>query len=66
PYLTRILTVADSFDAMTSNRPYKSRKSYNEAIEELKKYSSIQFDSAIVDAFIEVININKHVFEKVR
>lgn len=55
PYLARVLTVVDSFDAMTSNRPYNVRKTYDEAIVELKKYSGKQFDPEIADKFIELI-----------
>lgn len=55
PYLARVLTVVDSFDAMTSNRPYNKRKTYEEAIEELKRCSGTQFDSNIVELFIEAI-----------
>lgn len=58
PYLARVLTVVDSFDAMTSNRPYNRRKSYEEGIEELRKCSGEQFDPEIVKAFIEVIESN--------
>lgn len=60
PYLSRVLCVVDSFDAMTSNRPYNVRKTYEQAIEELKKYSGIQFDPGITAKFIEVINENKN------
>lgn len=63
PYLSRILTVVDSFDAMTSNRPYSVGKSYDEAIIELRKCSSTQFDPDIVDAFIEVVGENKDNFD---
>lgn len=63
PYLSRILTVVDSFDAMTSNRPYNIGKSYDEAIIELQKCSSTQFDPDIVDAFIEVVEENKNNFD---
>jgi diguanylate cyclase (GGDEF)-like protein len=59
PYLTRILTIADSFDAMTSNRPYNKRKTYDEALAELDKCRCGQFDPDIVKAFIEVIKENK-------
>ena len=59
PYLARILSVIDSFDAMTSNRPYNIRKSYDEGIDELRKFSGIQFDKEIVEKFIEVIQENK-------
>ncbi|GAA0177331.1 diguanylate cyclase [Clostridium sediminicola] len=55
PYLVRVLTVVDSFDAMTSNRPYNKAKTYEEAVEELKRCSGTQFDPEIAKAFIEVI-----------
>lgn len=58
PYLARLLTVVDSFDAMTSNRPYNRRKSYEEGIDELRKCSGTQFDPEIAKAFIEVIESN--------
>lgn len=60
PYLARVLTVVDSFDAMTSNRPYSKRKTHEEAIEELNKCSGTQFDPLIVKEFIEVIRENKN------
>lgn len=63
PYLARILTVVDSFDAMTSNRPYNKRKTYDEAVFELKRCSGTQFDPRIVDAFVEVIASNKEQFD---
>ena len=55
PFLARVLTVVDSFDAMTSNRPYNKRKTYEEAIDELKKCSGTQFDPGITASFINVI-----------
>lgn len=55
PYLTRILSIADSFDAMTSNRPYKESMSFNEALGELKRCSGTQFDPEIAEAFIDTI-----------
>lgn len=65
PYLARILTVVDSFDAMTSNRPYNKRKSYEEAIEELRRCSGTQFDPIIAEKFIEVIQENKDNLDKI-
>lgn len=61
PYLARVLTVIDSFDAMTSSRPYNKRKTYEEGIEELKKCSGTQFDPEIVNIFTNVVkeNINE-------
>lgn len=63
PFLARALTVVDSFDAMTSNRPYNRRKTYEEAIEELKQCSDTQFDPYIAEKFIEVIMENKDSFD---
>lgn len=59
PYLARVLTVIDSFDAMTSNRPYNKHKTYEEGFTELRKFSGIQFDPDIVEVFIETISENK-------
>jgi response regulator RpfG family c-di-GMP phosphodiesterase len=54
PFLARILAVADSFDAMTSNRPYRPAMERSIAIEELKKNRNLQFDGNIVDAFLKL------------
>lgn len=51
---TKILSVADSFDAITSDRPYRKAQSPEKAIEELKKCAGTQFDPKVVDAFIQV------------
>ncbi|MFT9496394.1 bifunctional diguanylate cyclase/phosphohydrolase [Anaerosolibacter sp.] len=59
PFLARVLTVADSFDAMTSNRPYNTSKSIEESIAELERCKGIQFDPLIVDAFVEVLKSNE-------
>lgn len=55
PLLARILTVADSYDAMTSKRPYKEAKTFYEAIEELRRCQNSQFDPVIANAFIEIL-----------
>jgi putative nucleotidyltransferase with HDIG domain len=55
PLGSRILAVADMFDAMTSDRPYRKSASHEVAINELKKYAATQFDPRVVDAFIEVM-----------
>lgn len=56
-YFARILAVADSFDAMTSIRPYQPRKSYRQAIQELIRCSGTQFDPEIVQNFVNAIHI---------
>ena len=55
PYLARILAAADSFDAMTNDRPYHPRMSVEEAVDELVKNKNTQFDTDIVDAFIKIL-----------
>ena len=55
PYLARVLTIVDSFDAMTSKRPYNIRKDYNQAIDEIKKCSGTHFDSDLADKFVNML-----------
>jgi len=62
PYLARVLTIVDSFDAMTSDRPYKRGKSFDEAIEEIKLCSGKQFDPQIASSFIEILLNKKYEF----
>lgn len=50
PLLGRILAVADAYSAMTSNRPYRTALSRNEALLELRACSGTQFDPEIVEA----------------
>lgn len=57
PFLARILTIADAFDAMTTNRIYKSRKNAPEAIKELKEYSGTLYDPEIIDSAINVLKL---------
>lgn len=59
PYLARIISIADSFDAMTSHRPYNNRKGHEEAIKELRKCSGSQFDPELVEKFISMIELKK-------
>ncbi len=55
PTMARILAVADAVDAMTSDRPYRRRKTIDEAIRELIDYSGIHFDPKVVQAFLRWI-----------
>lgn len=52
PIIARIIAVADTFDAMTTDRPYRKAMSSETALEELRKNSGIQFDKDVVEAFI--------------
>lgn len=58
PLGARILAVADSFDAMTSDRPYRSAMSATKAVAEVKRCSGTQFDPVIVKAFLKTPIIN--------
>jgi len=51
PLEARILTVADSFDAMTSTRPYRPPRDVLDALEELERCAGSQFDPELVGAF---------------
>lgn len=53
PLIAKIIAVADTFDAMTTDRPYRSALSEREAVEELKRFAGTQFDTSVVDALIE-------------
>lgn len=55
PLECRILAIADAYDAMTSDRPYRVALSHEIAIEEIKRFAGIQFDPAIVDIFIDIV-----------
>jgi putative nucleotidyltransferase with HDIG domain len=53
PKLARILHVADAFEAMTAQRPYRMTPlTPEQALGELRKFAGIQFDPAVVDAFV--------------
>jgi PAS domain S-box-containing protein len=59
PLWARILAVADAFDSMTSDRPYRKAFGREEAVDELKRCSKTQFDPEIVKAFINTLEGNK-------
>ncbi|MDY6862547.1 MAG: response regulator [Thermodesulfobacteriota bacterium] len=68
PILARIVAVADAFDAMTSDRPYRKAKKYSEALDEMIRCRETQFDPEVVSCFeicldkIENKDWNKEVY----
>jgi HD-GYP domain-containing protein (c-di-GMP phosphodiesterase class II) len=57
PLGARIIFVTDAFDAMTSDRIYRPKRSARAALAELRRCSGTQFDPAIVSAFTEEIEL---------
>lgn len=56
PLSARIVAVADAFDAMTHDRPYRTGRSRFEAMEEIQACAGSQFDSRVVDAFARYLS----------
>jgi putative nucleotidyltransferase with HDIG domain len=54
PIVARVVTVADVFDAITSNRPYRTALAIEEASEEISRGTGSHFDPAVVEAFLRV------------
>ncbi|MDO8736303.1 MAG: response regulator [Thermoleophilia bacterium] len=54
PLGSRILAVADAYEAMTADRPYRQSLTTDEAVAELRRCSGEQFDATIVEAFLEI------------
>ena len=55
PILSRILAIADAFEAMTADRPYRGRMSVEAAVQELRNNAGTQFDPELVEVFIEKV-----------
>ncbi len=55
PLESRILAVADAYEAMTADRPYRQAMSAPAAVEQLERGAGTQFDAAVVDAFIRAL-----------
>lgn len=60
PLESRILALVDSYDAMTSDRPYRKAMTNREAIAELRRFAGVQFDPDLVEVFVtSVMDKNK-------
>ncbi|MFZ5649698.1 MAG: HD-GYP domain-containing protein [Bacillota bacterium] len=58
PLECRMLSIADAYDAMTSDRPYRKAMSVEKAVSELKRCAGVQFDTVLVEIFIGILEIN--------
>lgn len=58
PYLARIVSVADTFDAMTSRRSYRQALDFNYTMSEIEKCRGTQFDPKIADVFLDILKTN--------
>ncbi|MBW2477980.1 MAG: HD domain-containing protein [Deltaproteobacteria bacterium] len=52
----QIVAIADSYDAMTSSRPYRKGSTREQAMAEIIRFSGLQFNPKLVDIFIEILN----------
>lgn len=56
--LSRVLTIADSYDAMVNDRPYKKKMTQEQAITELRRCAGTQFDPELVEEFVQMLKKN--------
>ncbi|MGD9604964.1 MAG: HD domain-containing phosphohydrolase [Bacilli bacterium] len=59
PLFSRVICVADAYEAMTADRPYRKALSKEVAINELKRCSGTQFDANLVEIFINEVLVNE-------
>jgi putative two-component system response regulator len=55
PVAARMVAIADTFDALTSDRPYRPRRSFGEAVRVLQQGRGTQFDGALLEHFLDVL-----------
>ena len=59
PLIAKIISVADTFDAMTSNRPYRRALEFDVAFAEIVRHRGTQFDEKVVDGFIKAFKMER-------
>ncbi len=66
PYLARIASIADTFDAMTSRRTYRDSLPLDVVKQEIEKNKGTQFDPNIADVFLDILNNHYNEIEEIR
>jgi diguanylate cyclase (GGDEF)-like protein len=59
PLGARIVAIADAYDAMTNDRPYKRAMSHGDAVDELRRHSGTQFDPELVELFCDLYALSR-------
>lgn len=62
PFLARIMSVADAYDAMASDRAYRKKLDLSQVVTIIKEGSGAQFDPRVVDAFLNLVETGKWTF----
>lgn len=65
PLECRILSIADAYDAMTSDRPYRSALSHESAVAEIRRCAGSQFDPNLVPFFLEILEKEKNIISHI-
>lgn len=64
PMQARIVAIADTFDAMTTNRPYQKAMELNYVVDKIKSFAGTRFDPRVVDAFVNAVKRGDIVIEE--
>ena len=64
PMQARIIAIADTFDAMTTNRPYQKAMELSYVVEKVKSFAGNRFDPRVVDAFVQAVKRGDIVIEE--
>ena len=65
PPEARVVAIADTFDAMTTDRPYRKGMADEVAIAEIRRCAGTQFDPVMVDAFVRVMERRGHTSQRI-
>ena len=59
PFISRMITIIDTYDVMTHDRPFRDALTHGEAVEELKRCAGTQFDPLMVEKFLEFLETSQ-------